>query len=147
MTRVLLIYPFFVPRRDRSVFRFPPLGVTYLAASLREAGHDVYLIDCTFRTRATALQQALAIHAEVVGIYGMVSMLDECLWFAAQLRPHCQLLVAGGPLQRTNSEGSDAVVSRATRLQSSPRARSVPEGGNTNSPRWPVPARSGSPSI
>jgi anaerobic magnesium-protoporphyrin IX monomethyl ester cyclase len=114
VTRVLLIYPFFVPKRDRSVFRFPPLGLTYLAASLREAEHDVHLIDCTFLSREAALLQALAIHAEVVGIYGMVSMLDECLWFAAHLRPHCQLLVAGGPLPSCDPgpflEGFDVVV-------------------------------------
>ena len=48
MTSVLLIYPFFKPRRDRSVFRFPPLGISYIAASLRTAGHSVTLIDCTF---------------------------------------------------------------------------------------------------
>ena len=28
----------------------------------------------------------------------MVTLLDECLWFAQQLRAHCRLLVAGGPL-------------------------------------------------
>ncbi len=48
MTSVLLIYPYFKPRRDRSVFRFPPLGISYVAASLREAGHEVDLLDCTF---------------------------------------------------------------------------------------------------
>ena len=52
MASVLLIYPFFKPSRDRSVFRFPPLGVSYLAASLQEAGHEVSLLDCTFLTRS-----------------------------------------------------------------------------------------------
>ena len=60
MTSVLLIYPFFIPPRDRSVFRFPPLGVSYLAASLQEAGHEVHLLDCTFLNRDDALSQALA---------------------------------------------------------------------------------------
>jgi anaerobic magnesium-protoporphyrin IX monomethyl ester cyclase len=98
MTRVLLIYPFFIPRRDRSVFRFPPLGVAYLAASLRQAGHDVHVLDCTFLDRRAALQHARALNPEVVGIYCMVSMVDECMWFARELRHHCRLLVAGGPL-------------------------------------------------
>lgn len=104
MTSVLLIYPFFIPRRDRSVFRFPPLGISYIAATLREAGHDVHVIDCTFLTRQDALQQALAVKAEVVGIYCMVSMTDECSWFARALRPHCRLLVAGGPLPTCDPE-------------------------------------------
>ena len=104
MSSVLLIYPFFVPRRDRSVFRFPPLGVSYIAASLQKAGHEVHLIDCTFLEKKEALEQALAVRAEVVGIYCMVTMLDECLWFAEQLRPDCQLLVAGGPLPTCDPE-------------------------------------------
>ena len=57
MTSVLLIYPFFMPRRDRSVFRFPPLGIAYIAASLRQAGHDVHLLDCTFLSREAAMQR------------------------------------------------------------------------------------------
>ncbi len=98
MTSVLLIYPFFKPRRDRSVFRFPPLGISYIAASLREAGHAVTLIDCTFLEKGDALDKALAVQAEVVGIYCMVTLLDECLWFARQLRESTRLLIAGGPL-------------------------------------------------
>ncbi len=97
MTRVLLIYPFFLPRWDRSVFRFPPLGLTYVAASLREAGHEVHLLDCTFLGRKEALQRALEVQAPVVGIYCMATMIDDCLWFGRQLRAVSRLLVAGGP--------------------------------------------------
>ena len=76
MTSVLLIYPFFIPRRDRSVFRFPPLGLSSIAASLQKAGHDVHLIDCTFLERKEALKKALAVKADVVGVYCMVTMLE-----------------------------------------------------------------------
>jgi anaerobic magnesium-protoporphyrin IX monomethyl ester cyclase len=98
MTRVLLIYPYFNPRRDRSVFRFPPLGIGYVGASLREAGHDVRLLDCTFLRREEARQAALAERADVVGIYCMATMLGHAVWFARSLRDRCNLLVAGGPL-------------------------------------------------
>jgi anaerobic magnesium-protoporphyrin IX monomethyl ester cyclase len=98
MTSVLLIYPFFKPRRDRSVFRFPPLGISYIASSLQKAGHDVTLIDCTFFDRNEALIRAKKIGAEVVGVYCMVTMLEDSLWFAQQLRAQSRLLVAGGPL-------------------------------------------------
>jgi anaerobic magnesium-protoporphyrin IX monomethyl ester cyclase len=98
MTSVLLIYPFFRRRLDRSRFRFPPLGVAYVAAGLREAGHEVRLLDCTFLRRDEALRQAVAAHADVVGIYCMATMLEDCLWFAGRLRGRCGLLVAGGPL-------------------------------------------------
>jgi anaerobic magnesium-protoporphyrin IX monomethyl ester cyclase len=98
MSTVLLIYPFFKPRRDRSVFRFPPLGISYIAASLRSAGHAVTVIDCTFLKRTEALHQALEVKAEVVGVYCMVTMVDDSAWFARALRKQSQLLVAGGPL-------------------------------------------------
>ena len=60
MTSVLLIYPFFRRSLDRSRFRFPPLGLAYVAASLRQAGHEVRLLDCTFLRRDEALRLALA---------------------------------------------------------------------------------------
>jgi len=98
MTSILLIYPYFKPPRDRSVFRFPPLGVSYLAASLQQAGHTVDILDCTFLQKDEALERALAQEVEVVGIYCMVTLADDCLWFARNLKHHCKLLVAGGPL-------------------------------------------------
>lgn len=98
MTSVMLIYPYFKPRSDRSVFRFPPLGISYVAASLKEAGYDVRLLDCTFLQRGDALRAALAARAEVVGIYCMATMMDEALWFASHLRGASRLIVAGGPL-------------------------------------------------
>jgi anaerobic magnesium-protoporphyrin IX monomethyl ester cyclase len=104
VTSVLLIYPFFIPRRDRSVFRFPPLGISYIAASLQKAGYEALLMDCTFMDKQEALKKALAAEADVVGIYCMATMLDECFWFAEQLRAHCKLLVTGGPLPTCDPE-------------------------------------------
>jgi len=100
MTAVLLVYPFFRRSLDRSRFRFPPLGVAYVAAGLRDAGHEVQLLDCTFLSQEEALRQALAAPAAVVGIYCMVTMLDDCLALATALRERhgSPLLVAGGPL-------------------------------------------------
>jgi anaerobic magnesium-protoporphyrin IX monomethyl ester cyclase len=98
MNKVLLIYPYFRPGNDRSVFRFPPLGISYLASTLLEAGYEVQLLDCTFMNKAEALKQALKAKAEVVGIYCMVTMLDDCLWLARQLRLCTRLLIVGGPL-------------------------------------------------
>jgi anaerobic magnesium-protoporphyrin IX monomethyl ester cyclase len=98
MTKVLLIYPYFRPSNDRSVFRFPPLGISYLASSLLEAGYEVQLLDCTFMSKLEALKQAQEFGAGVVGIYCMVTMKDDCLWFAKQLRLSTRLLMVGGPL-------------------------------------------------
>ena len=98
MSKVLLIYPYFMPADERSVFRFPPLGVAYLASSLIQAGHEVQILDCTFLDKDEALQQALGFQAEVVGVYCMVTMLDDCMWFARRMRAEARLLIAGGPL-------------------------------------------------
>ena len=104
MTSTLLIYPFIRGARDRSRFRFPPLGVAYVAAAVRAAGHPVRILDCTFLSRSDALRMALAARADVVGIYGMVTMREDAVWFAQHLRGHCDLLVAGGPLPTCEPE-------------------------------------------
>ena len=114
MTSVLLIYPFFRRRLDRSRFRFPPLGVAYVAAALQEAGHDVRVLDCTFLSRDEAARLALAARADVVGISCMATMEEDARWFAEHLRGRCRLLVAGGPLPTCDPdaflEHFDAVV-------------------------------------
>ena len=104
MSTVLLIYPFFRRSLDRSRFRFPPLGPAYVAASVRAAGHDVRLLDCTFLGRERARTLALAAQADVVGIYCMATMREDAEWFARQLRGRCELLVAGGPLPTCEPE-------------------------------------------
>lgn len=98
MASVLLIYPYFNPPNNRSIFRFPPLGLGYVASGLRNAGYDVGILDCTFMNREDAMADAVAYGADVVGIYCMVTMREECIRFARALRGHCDLLVAGGPL-------------------------------------------------
>ena len=104
MTKVLLVYPYFGRRRDRSRFRFPPLGPAYVAAALRRAGHEIELLDCTFLDREQALAAARASVAPVVGVYAMATLTPEAQWFAERLRNHCDLLVAGGPLPTCEPE-------------------------------------------
>ncbi len=74
MTSVLLIYPFFRGRRDRSRFRFPPLGVAYVAAALRDAGPRGRAARLHLPDRDDALRRARAARAEVVGIYAMATL-------------------------------------------------------------------------
>jgi anaerobic magnesium-protoporphyrin IX monomethyl ester cyclase len=98
MTSILLIYPYFNQPHKRTSFRFPPLGLGYVAASLRNAGYHVDFLDCTFMKRDDALKKARCIKADVVGIYSMVTMRNDSIWFAKHLRDSCDLLIAGGPL-------------------------------------------------
>lgn len=96
--RAQLIYPYFRPYRDRSSFRFPPLGLGYLAARLRQCGHEVSILDCTFLQRRAALEKALDWAGDVVGLYSMFPFHQDSIDFARQLRGKCRLLVTGGPM-------------------------------------------------
>jgi anaerobic magnesium-protoporphyrin IX monomethyl ester cyclase len=98
MTSITLLYPYFKPRGDRSVFRFPPLGIGYIASTLKAAGHDVYVLDCTFLKKKDALEKTLAVKTSITGIYCMASIMDDCFWFAERMRSFSKLLVAGGPM-------------------------------------------------
>jgi len=48
--------------------------------------------------REEALKKAQDIEADVVGIYSMVTMQNDSIWFARNLRDVCDLIIAGGPL-------------------------------------------------
>ena len=105
MMKVTLVYPFFKPFNDNSIFRFPPLGLGYIAASLRKHGVDVELVDCTFLTREEALAKAKRSKPQIIGFYSMFSMKKTTLELAALLRKDCELLVVGGPLPTLEPAG------------------------------------------
>ena len=131
--RSLLIYPFFRRPLDRSRFRFPPLGIAYVAAAVREAGHEVGLLDCTFLSRDEAVRVGAGdgrgrrrhlLHGHHA---------RRRLGFARVLRGAGRLLVAGGPLPTCDPEAfvdtsTPSSVGRASRRWSncSPRTRRAP---------------------
>ena len=104
MTSVTLVYPYFHPRRDNSIFRFPPIGLGYIAAYLKRHGISVELVDCTFLTLEKALERIRASKPKIIGIQSMFSMKAQSLKLARLLREDCELAVAGGPLPTTNPE-------------------------------------------
>ena len=98
MTDVVLIYPYFRPPSDRSPFRFPPLGLGYIASHLRNHGLSVSIVDCTFKSEESAVQTVRDLSPSIIGIYSMFSMSASTFRLAGLLREDCDLLVAGGPL-------------------------------------------------
>ena len=99
--KVALVYPFFHPANDNSIFRFPPLGLGYIAAALEGTGAEVELVDCTFQTREQALARVISSHPDVVGFYCMFSMKKTTLELARTLRSQLDLnclFIVGGPL-------------------------------------------------
>lgn len=114
---VLLIYPYF--HREpawRKLWLFPPLGLGYLAGTLRNNGVNVKILDGTFMQKEELIKQAVGFAPKIVGIYCMVTMRDDATGIAKDLRKsHARpFLVAGGPFPTSDpsvfQEDFDAVV-------------------------------------
>jgi len=107
-TKVALVYPYFHPAYDNSIFRFPPLGLGYLAAALRKKGFEVELVDCTFMQFKDAVEKVKRAKPRIVGFYSMFSMKKTTLELATAIRTacggNCGLLVVGGPLPSWSPE-------------------------------------------
>src|SRR3990170_779234 len=95
MVDLLLIYPYF--NDDHSIFKFPPLGIGYIASYVRSHGYSVSIIDCTFMREEDAAAKAMSLKPKVVGIYSTLNMKEPAIRLAKQLRAHSDLLIAGGP--------------------------------------------------
>ena len=106
--KVVLVYPYFHPANDNSIFRFPPLGLGYLASALRKKGFDVEFVDCTFMQFKEAVEKVKRARAKIVGFYSMFSMKKTTLELASAIKGECGgdcgLLVVGGPLPSWSPE-------------------------------------------
>jgi anaerobic magnesium-protoporphyrin IX monomethyl ester cyclase len=106
--KVALVYPYFHPANDNSIFRFPPLGLGYIAGALRKHGVEVELVDCTFMQFNEALERIKRAKTQIVGFYSMFSMKKTTLELARTLRNEGlkdSLFVVGGPLPSWAPEG------------------------------------------
>ncbi len=104
MTKITLVYPYFHPRADTSIFRFPPLGLGYIASYLKENGFSVEIVDCTFMSQVEAVARVKQSGAQIIGIQAMYSMRKKSLELAELFRDDYGLLVAGGALPTTKPE-------------------------------------------
>ncbi len=104
MTTVTLVYPYFHPRADTSIFRFPPLGLGYIAAYLKRHGFSVEIVDCTFLSQKEALKRIIDSKPRIIGIQSMYSMREKSFELARTLKSHSDLLVAGGALPTIEPE-------------------------------------------
>jgi anaerobic magnesium-protoporphyrin IX monomethyl ester cyclase len=99
---VTLVYPYFRPTNDNSPFRFPPLGLGYIASYLRKNNISVDIVDCTFLNWAEAVERIRGTKPKIIGIQSMFTMKQKAIELAKLLRNECDLLIAGGPLPTTN---------------------------------------------
>ena len=99
---LLLVRP---PAERPSPAVLPPLGLLYVAAAAREAGHAVALLDAS----AEGLTWSQTVHRcedaspSVIGLGGCEPMLGEIESAARQLRPCCDALIVGGPIATPGS--------------------------------------------
>ncbi len=95
--KILLVQP--PPRQPAyETIVVPPLGLAYLAAVLRQAGHDVAIID-GFAMQMTwdEYERHLAdLRPELVGVTAMTPVCDTSYRAIKLARPHCKTLVIGG---------------------------------------------------
>ncbi|MCW3996542.1 MAG: B12-binding domain-containing radical SAM protein [Candidatus Bathyarchaeota archaeon] len=107
-TKIMLVYPYFHPNNDNSIFRFPPLGLGYIASALIKRGFDVEIVDCTFLGFREAVEHVKQAKPKVVGFYSMFSMKKTTVELAKAMRraaPSDCVFVVGGPLPSWEPEG------------------------------------------
>jgi radical SAM superfamily enzyme YgiQ (UPF0313 family) len=96
--RVLLARP---PRRDLrdAGLPVPPLGLAYVAAALRLAGHDVEILDAYALGWSWARfgQHIAAARPAVLGLSAMTPVADVAAQAARLARPHVGRILLGGP--------------------------------------------------
>ena len=101
--RVLLARP---PRRDLldAGLCVPPLGLAYIGASLREAGHDVEILDALALDHSWARfeRELAARRPDVLGLSAMTPVADVAARAARLGRPYSRWIVLGGPHATAN---------------------------------------------
>ncbi len=105
--KVALVYPYFHPANDNSIFRFPPLGLGYISAALKKHGVEVDLIDCTFLQFSEAVERVKRAKPQIIGFYSMFSMKKATLDLAEAIKKEYEgncLFVVGGPLPSWSPE-------------------------------------------
>jgi anaerobic magnesium-protoporphyrin IX monomethyl ester cyclase len=98
MVDVTLVYPYINSGHNNSIFRFPPLGLGYLASYLIEHGFSANIVDATFIGEEAAIQRVKESHPRIIGVYSMFTMREAAYRFAEALSGSCELVVAGGPM-------------------------------------------------
>lgn len=87
---------------------FPPLGILYVGAVLREAGHTVQILDRDPRKRPDTVDEIAGFAPDIVGLSFMTMTYDRAVDVARDLRERLPRahLIAGGPHPTADPEGT-----------------------------------------
>lgn len=101
MAKLLLCHPLFLsksPDEQASSSPYFPLGLLYLAAYVREHGHDVAVFDGTFQNDESAFAEMLTKEKpEIVGISALAPTKAMALTLAQMAHDYGALVMMGGP--------------------------------------------------
>ena len=101
MAKILFVHPLFLsksPAEQASASPYFPLGLLYLAAYVREAGHEVALFDGTFVADESAFADALAEECpDVVGISAVLPTRSAAILLAQMASASGAVVIMGGP--------------------------------------------------
>lgn len=119
---VLLTHGYFIgedPKEQVIMRPYPPLGLLYVAAHLREVGHDTHVYDSTFGDPHGLLERTAAIKPDCLGIYVNLMTRANVVRIMHEVRSLPGMaslpIVLGGPETRNHAanflkHGADACV-------------------------------------
>ena len=98
---VLLVFPYLLsddPTQRKKRSPFPPLGLMYVAASLRHAGYNVRILDCTFMESIHQAEEAVKnTEARYIGIHSMITLTRNAVALAEVAKAAGKVVIYGGP--------------------------------------------------
>lgn len=98
--KVLLVNSYFLEKdsNEAKIMKpYPPLGMLYISAVLKQLGNHVEVFDGTFETFSTYEKELLRIKPDLVGIYSNVITRDSALEMVKLSYKHGYPVVLGGP--------------------------------------------------
>jgi radical SAM superfamily enzyme YgiQ (UPF0313 family) len=118
MPHILLTHGYFLSEdeKERQIMKpYPPLGLLYLSAYLKAAGHSVEVYDSTFGTRQELLRKMQQSPCGLVGIYTNLITRSSVLEIVNAAKQSGWTVILGGPESASYSPeylnaGADVVV-------------------------------------
>jgi anaerobic magnesium-protoporphyrin IX monomethyl ester cyclase len=97
---VVLIFPYYMsldPTQRKQRSPLPPLGLMYIASSLRAAGYRVQILDCTFMKPRDAERELRLLSPNYVGVYTSITLTEHGFRLSRLAKEIGATVIHGGP--------------------------------------------------